>query len=98
MSNIEKLVRPFQTKDTTPGRPLKTSETVTNDPSNAILSVGGSGQVKVYQVAYSHAVTCYMTKQERETKSKSGSGGTDLDSALNSVFAEWQLGLLSGRP
>jgi hypothetical protein len=62
--SFEKLVRPFQKVVKTPPRYVPTSSEPSTD--NVILSVGGSGEVKVYQLAYSLAVVRYMTKQERE--------------------------------
>ena len=93
MSTIERLVRPFQLPDTAPARPFPTSEQP-GSSDNAVLTVTGNGQIPVYQINYSHSVTCYMTKQERETKSRGTSGQTSQGDAFDSVFPSWQKGLL----
>jgi hypothetical protein len=64
MSAFEKLVRPFQAKNTKPPRYKPTSEKPPNE--NMVLSIGGGGEVKTYQNSYSLSVTRYMTKQDRE--------------------------------
>ncbi len=66
MTNLERLIRPFQSRDTTPSRRVPTSEPDKNE--NMVLSVGGKGSVKTYQISYSISVTQYMQKQERERK------------------------------
>lgn len=80
MADFEKIIRPFLLPDTAPSRPVPTSEQSSND--NATLAVSAKGQLKVYQINYSHSFTQYMTRQERETKtgdtSSTGASGVDV--------------------
>lgn len=72
MADFEKIIRPFLLPDTSPSRPVPTSQKTSSD--NATLTVNGKGQLKIYQINYSHSVTKYMTKQEREIKASDGDG------------------------
>lgn len=65
MPNLETVVRPFQTRDVTPGRRVVAAQG--NEPiENLVLRFGDSGNGVSWSVSYSVSVTKYMTKRQKE--------------------------------
>lgn len=72
MSNFEGIIRPFETGDISPPKPVPTSPDAAST-DNVTISVSG-GSVKEFSGSYDLTVTYYYVKKPKE-KPKGGSGG-----------------------
>jgi hypothetical protein len=63
-TNLENLIRPFQTGEVTPPQSVPEANVVAN--RNVVLNVGASGQVKTMNGAYNLDVSFYLTRRPKE--------------------------------
>ena len=93
MPAIEGIVRPFQSQTVSP---INVASSEVQKTGLVVLTIGGtsnSGGAKSIPFSYSHSVTSYMTKQERER-----SGSTDLFASSGSGSNQIDAGGQSGAP
>lgn len=64
MTNFEKTVRPFQTRDVRPGKPVPTAEGEAVE--NIVLVFGENGSGKTFNGNFSFNRTSYQDKKPRE--------------------------------
>ena len=64
MPSLERIVRPFQTKDVTPPKRIlqKSEDTV----DNVLIQCGKIGSTKTFNASYSSTITSYVPNQQRE--------------------------------
>ncbi|MDE2284704.1 MAG: hypothetical protein KGK33_08840 [Hyphomicrobiales bacterium] len=64
MTGLERIVRPFQSKDVTPPqRILNPSEPAVD---NVVLRCGQSGSTKTFNSSFSSTITSYVANKQRE--------------------------------
>lgn len=63
---FEKLVRPFQSKDVTPGKVVVTSDGAADQPPTVTLIFGANGSGKTMNGSTNFTKTKYMDKTPRE--------------------------------
>lgn len=61
MSNFPSIIRPFETPNYSPPRPVKKSDQP--PPENVVISAGGAGSGKTFTTSSTFASQRYMTKQ-----------------------------------
>lgn len=64
MSELERIIRPFQTNENSPARPYYNAGQI--GVPNVQLRIGRSGQGKTFSGSMSATQTNYMTKYENE--------------------------------
>lgn len=65
MTNFEKTVRPFETRDVRPGKPVPSAENE-QDVENVVLVFGENGSGKTFNGNFSFNRTSYQDKTPRE--------------------------------
>lgn len=66
MTNLETIVRPFQTRDVTPPRRIESSESDGSENLRLEIGKNASAGGKMLITTYSASISRYMTKQEKE--------------------------------
>lgn len=66
-ANLEGIVRPFQTPDIGPAKPVPTA-TATSVQQNTIINPGKNGQVKTFSGSYNLTISYYYVKKPKEKK------------------------------
>ena len=87
MPSLERVVRPFQTKDVTPPKRIlqKSEDTV----DNVLIQCGKIGSTKTFNASYSSTITSYVPNQQRElTRDTTTKRVTNPDDASQYVDVE----------
>lgn len=66
MADFDAIVRPNQTRDVTPGKPVPSSDPT--PPENVVLVIGENGSGKFFNASEDLRVTHYMDKIQRELR------------------------------
>ncbi len=64
MTSLERIVRPFQSKDVTP--PQRIEDTTDTPPENVLIQCGQSGSTKTFNSSYSSTITSYVKANQHE--------------------------------
>lgn len=62
---LERIVRPFQTGDVSPPKPVPSSD-ASSTSSNVIINPGKNGSVKTLSGSYNITITYYYIKKPKE--------------------------------
>jgi hypothetical protein len=68
MSGLELVVRPFQTSDISPPRPVPAAGATSATSQNTIINPGKNGNVKTFSGSYNLTVTYYYIEKPKEKK------------------------------
>ncbi len=68
MTDLEKIVRPFQTEDIGPPKPVPVAAPAEGTVRNTIINPGKNGQVKTFSGSYSITITYYYIEKPKEKK------------------------------
>ena len=75
MSALEGIIRPFQTGNISPSKPVPTSDD-SEPPDNLVILIGQHGQVKTFSGTFNVSITYYHVRRPKEINS----GGGDSES------------------
>ena len=64
MTSLERIVRPFQSKDVAP--PSRIIDTTVEAPDNVLIECGKVGTTKTFNASYSCTTTLYVDNSTRE--------------------------------
>jgi hypothetical protein len=64
MTSLERIVRPFQSKDVTPPQPIFNPSSPPVD--NVLIQYGQTGSTKTFNSSYSSTITSYVENKHRE--------------------------------
>lgn len=79
--SLERIVRPFQTRDVTPPRRV-VDVAQSQDPAGVVLTIGKGGSGNVMHGSISYSMTIYMDTKLKEDIKGSGASGHAINDAL----------------
>ncbi len=70
MTALEGIIRPFQTGDISPAKPVPQGDAA-DPPDNLVIDIGKKGSVKTFSGSFSVSITYYHVRKPKEIASES---------------------------